>query len=636
MSTSTLMSIGTRAMNAAYAQLMTASNNIANANTPGYSRQSVLLAPTEGQYTGSGYFGRGVTVQSVTRASNAFLTQQAQVTGSAAAGDSARSSLLQQLEKVFGTDSAGLGAAANGVINAWSDLASTPGDLSARQAVIGALNSFAALASSQSSSLAQMQSGVVQDVGNTVTAVNAQLAQLAQLNQSIVQASGNGQAPNDLLDQRDALIAKIGQSLQVSTVAAPDGSTSVFTLSGQSLVLGAQANQLVAQADACDPQRVAVAVKVGSQTTPFDATALGGGSIAGQLAFQNNDLVDARNRLGQLVAGFAGALNRQQSLGLDLSGQPGAALLQLSPPQALPAATNATVGGSFSAAVNLTITDPTALQASEYVFAVDPAHAGHYTVTRLSDGRVTSNVADGDTVDGFAIHVASPLAAGDRFLLQPVSTAADSVQVAASDPRALAAASPLTVSAPAANTGTAGITRFAVTNAPTQPYQALTLKFTSAAGDWQLCDAGGTVQASGTLVAGQPIVYNGFALSLSGAPAAGDQFNLAPTPYPAADNGNALAIDAMAQSPVVGGATVTDAYAQLLADVGSRSAGAQSASQISTQAAAAASSALSSEVGVNLDEEAARLMQYQQSYQAAAKILQTAQSVLDTLTQLGN
>ena len=631
-----MMSIGTRAMTAAYAQLTTSSNNIANANTPGYSRQQVVLAATEGQFTGSGYFGRGVTVQTVTRASDAFLTQQASATGATAAADAARSDLLRQLEKVFGTGDSGLGVVATEVFNAWSDLAAAPADLSARESVLARMQDFAALSRSDADRLAALQVNVVQDIHNTVGVVNQMLTDVAGLNRRIADAHGNGQSPNDLLDQRDALVAKIGQAIEVTTIAAPDGSLSVFTAAGQSLVLGNGANALVAQVDTYDPARVAVGLKVGTEVTPIDAHALGGGSIAGALAFQNTDLVEARDRLGQLVAAFAGTLNQQQSLGIDLTGQPGSALFQLAAPAALPASANATAGGHFVASVSLAVTDPAALEASEYLLAGDPAHAGRYTVTRLSDGLVRSNVASGDLIDGFSITIGTPLAASDRFLLQPVGGAAGGVQAVLGNPRALAAASPLTAAAASANAGSASIVSLAITAAPTAPYQRLSLNFIDAAGGWELRDTAGTVEASGTLVAGQPIAFNGFALALTSAPAQGDKFDIAPTAHAGANNGNALAIDALAAAHLVGGNSVTDAYAQLLAAMGTRSAGAIAASRTSAQVADASRTALTSKVGVNIDEEAARLMQYQQSYQAAAKILQTAQTVLEALIQLGN
>jgi len=159
--------------------------------------------------------------------------------------------------------------------------------------------------------------------------------------------------------------------------------------------------------------------------------------------------------------------------------------------------------------------------------------------------------------------------------------------------------------------------------------------FTSGTGDYEIRDGGGAVLSSGTWTAGNPIAFNGFELNLTGVPANGDQFAVTLTAFPNASNGNALAFDAMATRLLVDGSTVSDAYAEALASVGVRAQGAAAAADTSAAVAARTMEALTSEVGVNLDEEAARLIQYQQAFQAAAKMLQTAQSVMDMLVELG-
>ena len=116
----------------------------------------------------------------------------------------------------------------------------------------------------------------------------------------------------------------------------------------------------------------------------------------------------------------------------------------------------------------------------------------------------------------------------------------------------------------------------------------------------------------------------------------GDKFSIAPTAFAASNNGNALSIDDMANARLTHGVTTTDAYAQILAAVGLSAQSGQAKAATSAKVSAAANTALQGVIGVNLDEEAARLMQYQQSYQAAAKLLQTAQTLLDTLIQMGS
>ena len=177
--------------------------------------------------------------------------------------------------------------------------------------------------------------------------------------------------------------------------------------------------------------------------------------------------------------------------------------------------------------------------------------------------------------------------------------------------------------------------------------QTATVTFTSGSGayNWELRDRTTNALVSsgtGTWVAGQPIALNGFELNLAGVPANGDVFTVAQTPFPASNNGNALALAGLRDAMLVGrvgngaggltgGMNVTDAWAAAMADIGVRAQGAMTASSISTQVAAAAKEAWSSRSGVNLDEEAAKLMFYQQGYQAAAKVLQVAQTLFDTL-----
>jgi flagellar hook-associated protein 1 FlgK len=635
------MNLGTRAMFAAQAQLATTSHNISNASVQGYSRQETQLTTSDGQYTGAGFFGRGVTVQTVTRAVNAFLTDQVAQTGAAAASDSARSDKLNQLESAFGTGENGLGYASTQLLNAFADVATHPADLSARQVVLSKSSELTSQFRSTSDQIESLQASVKSDVGNDVASVNTMAAQVAVLNQQIQQMNGTGHSPNDLLDQRDQLVQKISQYVQVTRLQQDDGSLSLFVGGGQSLVLGTSAYQLKSVPDPFDASRVGIAITVAGQDRPLSSSALAGGAIAGLLAFQDKDLSAMRTQLGRLAATLGDAVNQRQSLGLDLAGSPGAAMFSFGngstlPAVALAASSNAKDGaGNYIASVSISVTNANALQASEYELREDPANGGQYQLTRLSDGQVTSGLNDGSTVDGFTLHIATPLQPGDKFLLQPVSAAAQNIALAPSDPRAIAAANPLTVTAAAGNAGTAAAGSFKMVSAPAAPYGPMTLAFTSSSGDYEIRDSGGGVLSAGVWASGSAIAYDGFALSLTGAPKAGDSFAIDPTPDVRTSNGNALSFVDLGTQAVVGQSTFTDAFANTLADLGTRVQSATSAADASTAVASQSQSALGSDTGVNLDEEAARLIQYQQSYQAAAKILQVAQKVFDTILTLG-
>jgi flagellar hook-associated protein 1 FlgK len=638
MSGSTLLSIGTRAMFANYAALQTIGHNIANVNTEGYSRQQVELATAQGQFTGAGFFGKGVDVVAVTRAHNEFLTREAATATAQSAADAARLEQLQRLEAVFPPGENGLGYAASSLLNAMVDLASRPADTSTRQVVLARAQELAQRHAGAGAQIDALQGGVVQDLQVAVASVNRLAQGIATVNDQIARAQGTGHAPNDLLDRRDQLIAELSELVQVTTLPADDGTMSVFIAGGQRLVLGLQATALTVVQDEFDPTRAAIAADDGGTPRPLPSSLLSGGEIGGLLRFQNEDLADARTALGRMAATLATRLNEQQALGLDAGNPPGAGapLFAFGALQSLPAQTNARdVSGNFIGTVSMTIADESALQASEYTLEPDLAAPGQYRLTRLSDGLVRT-VASGDTVDGLTI-TASAVAANDRFLLQPVSRAAANLRRVLDDPRGLAAASPLQAERNAANTGTASVASLRVASATADPQQTASISFTAAgAYNWELRDR--TTNAllssgSATWQPGQPIALNGFELQLDGVPAAGDIFTVAQTLYPATSNGNALALAALRDERFVGGETITDAYASVMAGVGISVQSARTASEVSGSVATQARERLSSQTGVNLDEEAARLIQFQQSYQAAAKVLQVAQSVFDTLLQ---
>jgi flagellar hook-associated protein 1 len=650
---SALFSIGTKAMTASYAALATTGHNIANANVAGYSRQQVELATALGQFSGAGYFGKGVDVSTISRTHDAFLTREAATARSLAAMDSSRLALLQQLESAFPTGEAGLGHAAGELLNAMVDLSARPADAATRQVVLARAADAADRFAAAGAQFDALQLAVSENLKTDVAQINQLANSIAELNQRIAAAQGLGQPPNDLLDQRDLALSNLSDKLQISTVAADDGSVGVFIAGGQTLVLGTQVKPLVVLPDRSDATRSALGQIDNGQPRLLQPDELGGGSVAGLLRFQNQDLVAARTLTGQLAAALAGAVNGQQALGLDQRDPPGsgAPIFAVGAPLALAEAGNAVNGsGQFIGQVSLSVVDASLLQASEYALRADPGGApGVWQLTRLHDGLVRS-IASGDVVDGLRIDIGPGMpVANDRFLLQPVTRAADGMRRTLDDVRGIAAASPLSASAAAANTGTASVAALRVVSGSADPQLNASITFNSDNGDysWELRDrTTNALQSSGSGVwsAGTPIAVNGSELVLHGVPRSGDVFSVVKTPYPAVNNGNALAFTALRDAALVGraplsgggiggGNNFTDAYASAMAQIGVRVQGAGTAAGISGAVAQQAETARSSKSGVNLDEEAAKLIQYQQSYQAAAKILQIAQSVFDTLLE---
>lgn len=654
-----LLTLGARAMFANQAALQTVGQNIANANTAGYSRQSVVLTTSEGQYTGAGFFGRGVDIDTVERAHNQFLTREAASAKATASADATRAEQLSRMEKVFPPGTEGLGYAASQFLNAMVDVASRPSDPSARQVALGRASELATRFSNAGQQLTDLQAGVVSDLRASVTVVNGLAQQIAAVNDQIAKLKGVGHEPNDLLDRRDQLVSQISEYMAVSTLPADDGTLGVFIGGGQRLVLGSQAATLQITGDSYDTSRAQISLKEGNIARPLDESVLTGGSMTALLAFQNRDLQDARNLLGQLAATIGTRINEQNALGLDLSNPPGAGatIFKVAQPRVLPASSNARdANGAFFSGVQASIVNAGQLQASSY--KLTSSTPGVYELTRLSDG-LKRTVNDGDTIDGFQLtFTPGAPSPGESFLIEPVGEAAVEMRRVLDSPNGIAAASPLTASTSVNNKGTLTVDSIYAVNSNFDASRApMTVVFGGAdpadasAVTYTLTLADGSV-LNGSWKSGQPIgtppslpADLGFELRTNGVPREFDTLSIAPTVYTSTNNGNAKAFlniqseayigrQLLPDGSITAGSTINDAYAAAMSEVGARVQSATYLSGVSTSVATDAETTRAGQAGVNLDEEAARLMQFQQGYQAAAKVLQTAQALFDELMRV--
>jgi flagellar hook-associated protein 1 FlgK len=567
--------------------------------------------------------------------------------------DQARLNALKRLEEAFPTGERGVGHAATLFLNAMTDLAGQPAAQGLRQAVLARADEVAVRFNQVSQQLDALQSDVNDSLSGGAQRVNALAQALAQLNSKIVGAANSQGVPNELLDERDRLLAQISQKLQVKTLTGPDQTVTVFVGGGRSLVMGDSAAKLSVVADPADPSRRALAFTDNSGERLIDSDLLGGGDMAGMLTFQNEDLVLARNRMGQMAAALTGIVNRQQSLGLDLKGQTGADLFFDFHDTAAPGALTMVraVSTNQSAAVpTLAITDPSKLQAAEYRLTYDTVSSGW--ILTPSGGGPSIPQAQSSNL-GFTLAGLGALNTQDSFLLQPVTYAAGLMRRELAQTDGVAAAAPVVSKAETANKGTGALTSLKILQPGSDLVLAVqtssvVLRFTGPTTLSVTPPVNGT--SSLTWTPGQALTLGGVDLMITGQPKpadvatefAGDAFVLSATTQTSQNNGNALALAALADTAFVGrsgpgagagGATFTDAYAAGITDIGTRVQGAATASDISTAVADQLQLRKSAVDGVNLDEEAARLIQSQQAYQASAKVLQVAQTVFDTLLQ---
>ena len=626
--TASLLNIGSSSLAAAQGALTTVSHNIANVNTPGYSRQEAVLSTASGLYTGAGFFGRGVDLTTVRRQYDQFLTGAVQSAAALSAADSTRATGLEALDGIFSDSAQGIGASVDALFGAAGDLANRPSDLSVRQTFLaraGQLSQRIVGVGQQLADLTRAADGrLVQDASQ----VNVRLTDIRKLNEQIAQAQVTGQPPNDLLDQRDAALQALNGLLAVHAVAQDDGTLSLFTASGAALLVGNQQARLDAAPDPADPSRSALRLTVGTTSQWLDAAALGGGSLAGTARLRDEDLAGALNQVGRIAQVIAGAVNSQQSLGVDMDGKAGAALFTVPGP-----VTVGRAGNSGTGSVSASVADASALQPSDYQVAWD---GSAYTITRLTDGQASTMATLPATVDGLAFAGSGAPAAGDSWRVKPLAAAATGLAVRPLAPRQLATGFAAAVEVAAGNKGGASASAFQVVRASADNTLPVTISFNNPPTTFNVSglatgNLANVPYTPGQQVPSAPSDYNGWVLTFDGAPAAGDNFNIKPVTAPGSDNRNALALGALSSQGLVGGATINEAYAALLGDVGSRVQAGHEAADVSSQLQADVTSRQQNVAGVNLDEEAANLMRYQQAYQASARIIQASQTLFDAL-----
>jgi flagellar hook-associated protein 1 FlgK len=647
-----ILSIGTRALQANQVALQTAGNNIANVNTPGYSRQTVVLQTVEGQFTGGGYIGKGVDVQTIQRNFSAFLNRQSTLATSTQSADTARADKLRQLEGLFAGGASGLGASINDMLNAFSDVASAPTDLTARTVVLTRVDETAARMRTASQQMEDLQQGVSQELSQKVDSINNLAQSIANVNGEIARATGSGQPPNDLLDRRDQLIRDLNQYVQTTSVAADDGTVGVFIGGSQTLVLGTSVSPVSLVQDFGGLTNNKLAINRNGIQILMDENTLGGGEVPGLLRFQNTDLVEGRNLLGRMTMAISTEMNTQHALGLDLDGNVGGNIftpVTFGGPNVLIPTVPASLN-TGATSLSLSISDTSKFAASDYAVNFSSATAG--SITRRSDGVVTTfdfSVTNPVTIDGINITKgAGVAAAGDRFLLKPFSTSAGAIQREFSTPRALAVASPVVGQMGAANTGSLQqASLLARSNPPSVTPVKLTFTGSNSytrSDELPIPNATSFTYTSGVPIEGtvpSATPLSQWSLILQGSPKAGDTFTVSNSKVLDAagtinlklNAGNASAMMNLRDKPLFDGAALTDGYAGLIAQIGIRSQSASYAAEISTNMAANVEKDRAGVSGVNLDEEAAKLLQFQQAYQASAKMIQISQSIFDTLIQ---
>jgi flagellar hook-associated protein 1 FlgK len=646
-----LLNIGLSGVNAAQGQLITTSHNIANAGTDGYHRQRVIQSNESPYFSGVGFFGTGTKMTAVTRAYDQFLENQVLSAATRKNEYSTYAAQIRQIDNLLADPSAGLTPALDAFFAGVQEVAVNPTSTAARQSLLSSAQSLITRFHGLDARLSEIREGVEYDIRSTIDQINTYAQSIAELNQRIVvaQAAGAGRPANDLLDQRWQLVTELNNLIQVSTKVQGDGTLSVFIGSGQSLVQSNQATKLAAVQGKNDPQRydVAIVQPIGNPIVIPERLLAGGGQLAGLLAFRSESLDPAQNRIGMLAVSIAAAFNNQHKLGVDLEGHLGQQFFALPNPSVIPSGA-ATVTFDFdTVAATDDIANLGLLTDADYELKFNGTI---YTVTNLSTRNSKTLSVPLDSFEGLRFDLSSTtLAAGDTALVRPTRAMARDIALAINDPRQIAAGCPVIGDIPTSNVGSgqwSGITMQDVSNLSTQSWP-LSLSFS---GNTLTASAGFTITPASydpsTQSAGAQFTVTGaggfeFTFTLSGTPQNGDVFNLSLTSQGVADNRNANLLGALQTTKLLfsngaGSATATlgMGYSQLVNKIGNKTHEMQTNEATQATLLAQATETRDALSAVNLDEEAANLIRYQQAYQASGRVMSIAQRLFDEIISI--
>ena len=617
-----------------------AGHNISNVNTDGYSRQRIELGTRPPSFTGQGYIGNGVQVNSINRLFDQFTTDRLRDTTSTSAQYDTLFNYSSRLSNLLGDSKAGLGAGLETFFNSVQDLANNPSSVPVRQLVLSEADSLTGRIQGLDQQLSSMRDEINNGLGTVVNEINGITSAIADANRNILDATtqGAGQAPNDLLDKRDALVGKLSELVSVRTVEQSDGSLNVFVGSGQSLVTGFLASPLKITQNGFDVRRSEISIVSGGFAAEITDN-LTGGKLGALLDFRDQSLNKAENALGRIAVTLSTEFNRQQNLGMDLDGQMGVDMFSFSQPLTSAHAANSGTGNVTTTFDSANIRD---LTTSDYILGFDGTS---YSLTRVSDGQAVTMTGAGTAAnpfnaEGLNFVVSGTPVAGDRFQITPTRAGAPSMTLLISDPGDIAAAAPATLSEATnanglpVNSGDGALQLQSVDGTFTPLVSGITFTYDAVAQQFNYAgDATGSFAYNPATDSGNRFTVAGMRFRISGTPATGDSFVAAANTSGSGDNTNALLLAGLqsAQTMENGNASFQDANGQLISDLGARTRSAEITSKAQASLKSQAQESRDALSGVNLDEEAANLIRFQQAYSAIAQVVTVANTTFQTL-----
>ncbi|MEV3807430.1 flagellar basal body rod C-terminal domain-containing protein [Aeromonas dhakensis] len=659
---SDLLGIGTSGVMAQQRLLQTTSNNIVNVNSQGYVRERTLI------YTNANGLGTGDMLTE--RVINAYAQGEVRRDTSAFYASSTRYQQLANTDTLLGDTSNSVGAAISSYFEGFHTANEAPADISGRKTTLSGLSGMVNRFHTLSAQLDKQTDTINTTIGDEAKRVNSLINSINDLNQAIIRTQGTPEENLMLFDQRDEAIRQLSEKMEIRTVPQDNGSMLVNMSTGHSLVLNGSVAQLNVVPGNPDARESELQLVMDPNKVALNDKDIGGG--IGGLFSARNDLEPAKRELGQLAAAMADAMSQQNRLGMDLDNELGGDLFSLGTSDGLPYSQNT---GNATAKVSFVPGKGTEVTTFDYEVQFSSA-TGYEVFSVDKDGNRTS-LATGTTPPatvqvaghGIQFDLSGTPAAGDRILLQPTKRAAAGLEQLVTRAEDLALASPLKADKGKDNFGSGEIKLNGITNTgagsgfgtnsldPASPqvvkidvsgnYQVYAADGTTLIGVAPAASKGQNLMAALENPLGGPKVYAtptqtpGYEFSITGQVKSGDNFTLSYNTDGFADNANGLALaelqnkDLVRKSSNAGTSndkmTFNEAYSSLVTGVGNTTSQAKSQLKADETKLTQSREIFESVSGVSLEEEAANLIRYQQSYAASAQIVSTAKTIFDTL-----
>lgn len=665
--------------------ISTISHNVSNVNTDGYSRQRTEILTNMPTYSGAGYVGSGAYTNNVSRIYSEFVTRQVQINTSDSSYQQTLYDYSSRVDNILADPDAGLNPTIQGFFDALQGVGTSPppGDPPPREVLLTSATMMENRFHMMYERLAVLQDNSNHEMKSYIQEINSLATEIANLNKAISSSPGlvSGVLPNDLMDTRDQTILELSQYVDVQTLQQDNYAVNVYIGNGQTLVSNNTSIQIGATTNKYDTSKIEIGYPSGGNFMNITSM-MSGGKLGALIEFRDNMLEPSINSMGRLAIGIAEEFNAQHKLGMDLNSEIGQDFFAYnSPGTALPDVNN----NPLAPAVAFNVQDPSKLTDSNYILRYNQP-TNDFTLVRESDNTVLATaIPNGGVyppppgppteIDGFQIDIAlaGTLNAGDSYLIRPTEAGARTFTTLIDDPKMVAAAAPIRVESDLNNLGSATISLVSVTD--TDPATSdftlpgglnppLTIVFdpivapATESTSYTVFDTGtglplgapvpydsnvgSDVIADFTAVNG-PLILGGYEVRIDGKALAdpvgalpaptGDQFTIDFALAGTSDNDNSLALASLqTKATLLGGdASFQDAYSNLVSSVGSETHQVDLANQAHQSLLRQAIGNRESLSGVNLDEEAADMMRFQQAYNAAAQVIVAANSMMDTL-----